>query len=87
MRRRAILQIEARGKPPSTVTHRIAGRQARFCPVGTRRSWARNPRSMIARSVLRLSAARRFAAMKRSSGNSIVVFIWVYTLPYLWATA
>ena len=72
-----------RGRPPSTVTHRIAGRDlgvARRSPCSSRR----RPRSTSSRNVERASAACFLAATKRSSGNSMVVFIWFYRLPYLW---
>ena len=67
------------GKPPRTVTHRMRRRRRR--PVRGRWSSLRRPRSMSVRSVHRNSAARFFAATKRSSGSSIVVFIRVTILP------
>ena len=72
----------SRGRPPLTVIHRIAGGRAAL------RLWAspssrRRPRSTRARMVVRVSAARFFASIKRSSGRSMVVFIQLPILPYV----
>jgi len=70
------------GTPPSTVTHLIAAlrRFVRERPA----SCVRSPHATRSRSDTRSSAARFLAATNKSSGRSKVVFIRVYTLPYLW---
>ncbi len=70
-----------RGKPPFAVTHRMARRRRppREAPRGWRSS-RRRPRSKIFRSVVLLSTALFLAAIRSSSGKSIVVFI--YGKPY-----
>ncbi len=73
------------GRPPSTVTHRMLDRAAGSLRRSPRNS-RRRPRSTRARSVVRDSAARFFAATKRSSGSSMVVFIWLHRIPNLWST-
>jgi len=70
-------------RSPSTITHRTGTLRRRLLPPAPPSS-RRRPRSTNSRKVDRVSAARFFAATNRSSGDSIVVFIWVYIMPSLW---
>lgn len=72
------------GSPPGTVTQRMATGLAPPAATAEWPSSALSPRSMSARRGCRSSAARCLAAMNKSSGRSMVVFLRKTIFPSLW---